>query len=589
MEALGWKRRLEELRGEVGLVAGGNVDLGSLSAVLAAAYGDRPAISAPAWPPGLEGKPERSYRELDDAVARLAAAHDALGNHRAARVAIACANRIDVLLHVLALVRAGAIPVPVNARLKPAEFHEVIVASRASAIIMDGDLVASLVPAAIPVPTAPAASAPGERGRVRLPMAGDAPLIGERLVWSGVGAPPKGVRGVDLAAWLRAHPDARLAPTKRIYPSETALLLCTSGTTGHPKVAALTSEGLLRVPGRGLVAPVGRDKGLRAGRDVVICALPLAHAMGIGTFLGALCAGTKVIHLERFDAGAILARIESERPNVFIGVPTMYADLEAEGAAHRDLSSIQLWVSAADVMPPERARRFQKYGAAGSLLGKRLGTALFADIYGMVELSGAAAMRLYPASPLRDVEVPAVAFTLPGFEVRVVGEDGKALSWGATGSLQLRGPSVLQHYEGAPGADPLPEGWFPTGDLARVWPGGFFAFVGRSKDRLKVSGFSVFPAEVETILREHPDVAEVVLVGVPDDRTGEKPVALVIPKGEAFDAEGFVTWAAGKVAAYRRPRAAVVVKALPRGNHGKIDRAAATRIAVERLGSGATP
>jgi acyl-CoA synthetase (AMP-forming)/AMP-acid ligase II len=577
METLGWKRRFEELRGEVGLVASGSVDLGSLSFVLAAAYGDRPAIDAPAWPPGLEGPPVRSYRALDDAVARLAAAHDALGNHRAARVAIAVANRIDVLLHVLALVRAGAVPVPVNTRLKPAELREVILASRAAAIVMDGDLVASLVPSAIASPDR------NERGRVKLPMASGEEPLGERIIWSGAGAPPKGVRGEDLAAWLRAHPDARLAPTKRIHPAETALLLCTSGTTGHPKVAALTSEGLLRVPGRLLVAPVGRDKGLRAGRDVVICALPLAHAMGIGAFLNALCAGTKLLHLERFDAATILRRIESERPNVFIGVPTMYADLESEGAARRDLSSVQLWVSAADVMPPERARRFQRYGAAGSLLGKPLGTALFADVYGMVELSGAAALRLYPASPLRDVDLPAVAFTLPGFEVRVVDEEGKPLSWGATGALQIRGPSVLRGYEGAPEAGPSADGWFPTGDLARVWPGGFFAFAGRSRDRLKVSGFSVFPAEVETILREHPEVAEVVLVGVPDDRTGDRPVALVIPKGEAFDAEAFVAWAGGKVAAYRRPRAALVVKALPRGNHGKIDRAAATRLAVERL------
>jgi len=234
-------------------------------------------------------------------------------------------------------------------------------------------------------------------------------------------------------------------------------------------------------------------------------------------------------------------------------------------------------------MPPERARRFQRYGAAGVILGKPRGTALFADVYGMVELSGAAAVRVYPASPLRDVDLPAFAVTLPGFEVRVVDEEGKPLSWGATGALQIRGPAVLHGYEGASDAEPRPEGWFPTGDLAKVWPAGFFAFVGRGRDRLKVSGFSVFPAEVETILREHPDVAEVVLVGVPDDRTGDRPVALVIPKSEAFDAEAFVAWAAGKVAAYRRPRTALVMKSLPRGNHGKVDRAAATRLAVERI------
>jgi fatty-acyl-CoA synthase len=130
----------------------------------------------------------------------------------------------------------------------------------------------------------------------------------------------------------------------------------------------------------------------------------------------------------------------------------------------------------------------------------------------------------------------------------------------------------------------LPGGWFPTGDLAKVWPGGFYSFMGRSRDRLKVGGFSVFPAEVETILREHPDVGEIVVVGLPDDRWGERPVALVVPKQGSFDADAFLAWAATKVAAYRRPRAALAVESLPRGSHGKIDRASATKLAREKLG-----
>jgi acyl-CoA synthetase (AMP-forming)/AMP-acid ligase II len=172
---------------------------------------------------------------------------------------------------------------------------------------------------------------------------------------------------------------------------------------------------------------------------------------------------------------------------------------------------------------------------------------------------------------------------LPGFEARVVDDEGRALRWGQTGALQMRGPSVLRRYEGQAGAGPLPGGWFATGDLARVWPGGFYTFMGRSRDRLKVGGFSVFPAEVETQLREHPDVAEVVVVGIPDERLGDRPVALVIPRRQPFDAAAFVEWAGGKVAAYRRPREAIAVESLPRGNHGKIDRAAATRLALERL------
>jgi acyl-CoA synthetase (AMP-forming)/AMP-acid ligase II len=543
----GVKRAAARLRGEVGLITGRGVDLGTLPRVLADAYDDRPAVT-----PG-EG-PERTFREIEHEVARLAAAHDALG-HRGTRVALAMANRIDVLLHVFALVRAGAVPLPVNPRLSREEFASVIAASEATVVLADGDVAARV----------------GDEGR--------APH-GARWCWTGVGEPPAGAQGEAVEAWLAAHPDARLEPTGRVGAREVALLLATSGTTGKPKIAVLTSEGLLGVLGLLRVLPVGRTRGLRAGRDALLCALPLTHVMGLSTMLGALCAGVRAIHLERFDAAEVLARIERERPNVFVGVPTMYADLEAAGAATRDLSSVQLWVSAADVMPPERARRFQQYGALETVLGRRVGTAAFADVYGMVELSGPAALRLYPPSPRRAGPLPPISVVLPGFQVRVVDEAGRPLRWGATGELQIRGRGVLQRYEGAQGAGPNAEGWFATGDLARVWPGGIFTFVGRRRDRLKVGGFSVFPAEVETILRTHPGVADVALVGVPDERLGERPVALVVPKDQGFDTEAFLAWAAEHVAGYRRPREAKVVSALPRGAHGKIDRAAATRMAA---------
>jgi acyl-CoA synthetase (AMP-forming)/AMP-acid ligase II len=217
------------------------------------------------------------------------------------------------------------------------------------------------------------------------------------------------------------------------------------------------------------------------------------------------------------------------------------------------------------------------------LLGYHLGTAFFADIYGMVELSGPMALRFYPSSPSRQLPLPALSFVLPGFEVRAVDEKGQAVGWGVVGQLQARGAGVLKMYEGASETGLDAEGWFTTGDLARIWPGGLFSFAGRNRDRLKVSGFSVFPAEVEEILRQYEGLRDVVLVGLPDARLGERPTALLIPKAssEAFDVEAFLSWAAEQVAGYRRPRQAFVVEALPRGNHGKIDRRAATMLALE--------
>jgi acyl-CoA synthetase (AMP-forming)/AMP-acid ligase II len=531
---------------------GAGLPLGELTGVLAKAFGDRPAISTATPTPGLPER-ARTFADLEDDVARLAAAHRIANPESASPVAILCANRIDVLLHVLALARTGVAPLPLNHRLKPEEQAAAMAAASARTLVADGEVAAALL-----------ASAAGK---------------GVRAIWTGAGGAPPG-DGFDLAGWLRAHPGERFAGPPPATAGDVAVLLCTSGTTGMPKVARLSSRSLLGAIGRVHALPVGRQRGLRAGRDAMIVALPLTHVMGLGTALGALCAGVKLIHLDRFDAAQVLQRIEDDQPNIFVGVPTMYADLEEAGAAKRDLGSIELWVSAADAMPPDRARRFQQYGALGRVAGRRLGTAVFADVYGMVELGGPAAVRLYPPGP-RGRSLPAVGFVLPGFSARVVGPDGRRLRMGAAGELQLRGAGVFSGYEGAerPGEDR----WFATGDLARLGLAGTFAFVGRNADRLKVGGFSVFPAEVEAELRGHPAVSELAIVGVSDERLGERPVALVVA-GDGFDAEEFLAWAAARVAPYRRPRTALRVPALPVGKNGKVDRRGAGLLARRMLG-----
>jgi acyl-CoA synthetase (AMP-forming)/AMP-acid ligase II len=540
------------------MLLGEGVGLGRLTSVLADSYGERPAIFADRAPLGLEDRSSWTYATLEEDVARLAAAHEAFGHSEGRRVLVILQNRIDVLFHLFAVARAGGVPVPVNARLKAEELGAILEVTQAQAVVADGDVL----------------------GRMH-----DGGLFQSdlRACWSGHGAMPKAEQVRDLVDWLASHTTESIKAMGTDDPNEVALLLCTSGTTGKPKAAALTSAGLLGTLGRLLAAPVGLQVGWRKGRDLLMCALPLTHVMGLSAHFAALCAGIRLLHLESFEPDVFLSRLEAERPNVIVGVPTMYADLERAGAAERDLSSVQLWVSGADVMPPDRARRFQRYGALTQVFGRPLGTAIFADIYGMVELSGPMALRLYPSSPSHQIDLPVLSFVLPGFEVRAVDEQGRVVGWGRVGGLQVRGAGVLKTYEGAADAGPDADGWFTTGDLARVWPGGLFSFVGRSRDRLKVGGFSVFPAEVEEILRSYPEVAEVTVVGLPDSRLGERPVALLIPKRspEQFDTEAFLVWAAEHVAGYRRPRQVFVVSTLPRGNHGKINRSEATRLALQ--------
>lgn len=522
----------------IALARGDGVHLGALTAVLADRYGDRPAVVDPARTPGLDHGETRTFSDVEEAVGRFATVLRGHGIAAGDRVVVVCDNRIDVALHVFATARLGAVPVPVNHRLTAQEIQAVAEATDAVAAVADDDVVAQVPSRLDPLTTS---------------------ALADRVV------------------------DARPA----IVPDDldataTAVLLTTSGTTGVPKAAALTSRGLLSSLGRLSVVPFGADLGpLRRDRDVVLACLPLTHVMGFSVLLAALSAGIPLVRRTRFDAGAVLDLIEAHRPNVIVAVPTMYADLEHAGAAERDLSSVQMFVSSADTLPPDRARRLQRYGALGRLAGHGVGSALVVDVFGMVELSGPAAVRVYPPSPVGSLPAPAFAVALPGVQVRAADEDGRPVGRGTVGELQWRGPNVLERYEGVDvGVDG--DGWFGSGDHGRVLHGGFIQFVGRSKDRLKVGGFSVFPAEVEDELEGGRGVAELAIVGVEDERLGERLVAVVVPT-DGFDDDQFLRWARDRVAGYRRPAEVVVVDALPRGANGKLDRDGATELAVAAI------
>lgn len=542
--------KLWRLRSEAELLVGRGADLGSLPAILAARWGERPALESPERVAGLRQGPLWTFADVEEATARLAAAHRASGVSPGDTVIVAVGNGPDALFHVFALARLGAVAAPINARLRPGELEAVVAATGASRAVVNAEL------------------------------SGSAALSGLRVQLDG----PASEAG-SLAHTLTTRPG--LVDAQGGDPGRVAVLLCTSGTTGRPKAAALTSRGLTSAAGR-FRAPLAAPRADGSSRFTVLAPLPLAHVMGLATALATLTTGARLVHRRAFDASECLDILAGGGASIFVGVPTMYADLEAAGADRRDLRAVHAWVSAADAMPPERARRFQARGSAISALGRTVGSATFVDVYGMVELSGAAAVRVYPPSPLGPLPVASPAFTLPGIEVRVVDEAGRPVRMGKAGELQFRGARVLQHYRGNPDAGPDAAGWFSTGDLGRVGPGGLLVFSGRRKDRLKVGGFSVFPAEVEAALATHPDVAEIAVVGVADARMGELPAALVVARGARFDADAFMAFAEVQVAGYRRPRHVRVVDALPRGGNGKLDRSAATEMMAALLEAATT-
>jgi acyl-CoA synthetase (AMP-forming)/AMP-acid ligase II len=352
---------------------------------------------------------------------------------------------------------------------------------------------------------------------------------------------------------------------------DVAALFYTSGTTGKPKGVELTHESLVGQVARAAVVPTN----LIVRGDAVL-SLPIAHIMGFVAVLGLACAGIPVYFLPRFRPDDVLDAIEQRRASIFIGVPAMYRMLLEAGAEQRDLSSVRMWGSGADAMPAELAAKFKQLGATANLpIVGAVGEALFFEGYGMVEAGGGAAVKASP--PMLNLGLgESLGFPLPGYRFRVVDESGHDVGAGQIGELWLKGPGVSRGYWGdaaASGATITDDGWLRTGDLARKGVLGTVVFAGRQKDVIKNGGYSVYALEVERALEEHPDVLEAAVVGLPDERRGEVPAAVVrLAPGASASPDGLVQWADERLASYKVPHRIVVADELPRTGTRKVQK-----------------
>jgi acyl-CoA synthetase (AMP-forming)/AMP-acid ligase II len=353
-------------------------------------------------------------------------------------------------------------------------------------------------------------------------------------------------------------------------PGDVAALFYTSGTTGKPKGAALSHQALVGQ----VVAGVAWPTALR--RDEAVCALPVAHIMGFAVLMAMACAGIPAYLLPKFRPNEVLDAIEQRRATIFIGVPAMYRMMLEAGAEQRDLKSIRLWGAGADAMPGDLALKFKRMGATVNLpLAGPVGEAIFVEGYGMVEVGGGVATKLSP--PLLGVGLgESIGIQLPNYKLKVVDDDGAEVSPGSVGELWVKGPGVLKGYWNSPEAtaDAVTEdGWLRTGDLARRGPFGTVLFVGRKKDVIKHGGYSVYALEVQEALEEHPSVREAAVVGLPDERLGEVPVAVVrLEEGANLDDLQLDEWAAERLADYKVPKRIVAVQELPRTGTSKVQK-----------------
>lgn len=355
-----------------------------------------------------------------------------------------------------------------------------------------------------------------------------------------------------------------------VDPADVAALFYTSGTTGKPKGAELTHQALVGQ----VIAGVAWPAALR--RDETVFALPVAHIMGFAVLMAMGCAGIPVYLLPKFRPDEVLEAIEVRRSTMFIGVPAMYRMMVEAGAEERDLTCVRMWGSGADAMPADLALKFKKMGATMTLpIAGPIGQAMFFEGYGMVEVGGGVAAKLSP--PMIGLGLgESVGIQLPNYKFRVVDDDGNEVSTGVVGELWVQGPGVLKGYWNSPEATAdavTDDGWLRTGDLARRGPFGTVLFVGRKKDVIKHGGYSVYALEVQETLERHPAVLEAAVVGLPDERLGEIPAAVVrLEDGADLPELGLDAWAAEHLADYKVPKRMVAVEELPRTGTNKVQK-----------------
>ena len=358
------------------------------------------------------------------------------------------------------------------------------------------------------------------------------------------------LRPAVLVDGARIDPLPDAAPS---VPAAPALVLYTSGSTGRPKGAVL-SHAAVEFAERMWAGPV---MGL-AEDDVLLAALPLAHAFGLnGALLAPLLAGATVRLVERFVPERVAEILAREPISVLPGVATMFQrllDVPSFSGGRR----LRLGVSGAAPCPWDVAEAWRARTRTRIVRG-----------YGSTEL-------FRPISYLAadPTEHPGcIGRAVPGVEIRVVDDGGHGLGPDEEGELLIHTPAVMDGYLNSPEetAAVLVDGWFRTGDVARVNAEGYVTIVGRVRERIKRGGYSIFPAEVESVLLAHPDVAEAAVVAMPDAALGEEVAAFVaLRPGATADAETLIGWCRERLAAFKYPRRVTLLDALPRSATGKV-------------------
>ena len=498
-----------------------------------------------------DGDVTLTYAQLAAKVREASASLIAIGVARGDRVGIWAPNLWEWIVSALAVHSAGGVVVPINTRYKGPEAAFILDKSEAKALLtvtgfLDTDYVALLRDAAHALPRLRYVV------QLRGPVAPDA-----TEGWSG--DPPGVLDWTGFLALGAGVTDAQAAArAAEVEPDDLADILFTSGTTGEPKGAMCTHAQDLRTFG-----DWAHIVGLRDG-DRYLVAMPFFHSFGYKAgWLAALMQGAVILPEPVFDVSRVLERIDRDRVTMLPGPPALYQSIRMhpDKGAH-DLSSLRLAVTGAAAIPVELIRQIHD----------ELGFETVLTAYGLTEACGVATM-------CRDGDdAQTIAQTsgraIPDVEVRVVDPDGRALPAGEPGEIVVRGYNVMKGYFGAPEETARAidgEGWLHTGDVGTLDEGGYLRITDRLKDMFIVGGFNAYPAEIEHTLLRMEGIADVAVIGVPDERLGEVGMAFVVPRaGATLTPDEVIAWSRAHMANFKVPRRVEICDALPRNATGKV-------------------
>jgi fatty-acyl-CoA synthase len=486
----------------------------------------------------VDGDRRFTYGEFAERTHRLAGALRALGVRAGDRVSFLCPNTHHLLEAYYGVLEAGAVLNPINVRLTPADIAYILNHSASVAVFCHRDF-APLVEGAREALTA-----------TRHVVA----IEGE----------PGGPATHEYEALLAAGSPEYVEPAVR--EDDVAELFYTSGTTGTPKGVALTHRNLHL---HALYSTIG----LQLGDDaVVLHVVPLFHVNGWGTPHTVTLSGGTHVMLRRFDPATLLGLVQEHRVTHLLGVPLVFnALVNFPGLPQYDLSSLRVLVTGGAPASPVLIRAMQERLGAAAMVG-----------YGLTETSPVLSLAR-PRRHLAAAEPPArdlgrramTGWAVPGVRLRVVDAHGRDVppDGETIGEIVVRSNVVMEGYYRDPEATraAFRDGWFHTGDMATVDDTGDLLIRDRAKDIIISGGENIASVEIEHALAAHPDVLECAVVAAPDERWGEVPVAVVVPKpGTAPTAEALVAHCRGRLAGFKVPKRVEIRSELPKGGTGKI-------------------